>query len=159
MKCLSRLALEFAYEAECADSSHLVERSLPSKSVSFIRQCFHTKSAHNMQRMCERCFRSFKTKAISEEHFLWCARGHLQIEQRPETHKFSYKTSQRTKPTQRYLCKTFKNMYRAKHIIQPPLPLTRCGRRTNHDNEGLHSSNLGSENSIHDFYRCLGITI
>ena len=51
----------------------------------------HTKSSGNMQHMCERCVRSFKTKAGLEEHFQWCARGRLQIEQTPKQTKFSYK--------------------------------------------------------------------
>ena len=54
------------------------------------RLYFQTKSAHNMPHMCERCVRSLKIKEVLEEHFQWCARGCLQIEQPPKTPKFSY---------------------------------------------------------------------
>jgi len=57
---------------------------------SLSRLYFHTKLSHNMPHMCERCVRSFKTKEVLEEHFQWCARGRLQIEQPPKTPKFSY---------------------------------------------------------------------
>ena len=52
----------------------------------------HTKSAHNMQHMCERCVRSFKTKENLEEHYQWCARGRLQLEQPPKESTFTYTT-------------------------------------------------------------------
>ena len=57
---------------------------------SLSRLYFHTKTAHNMQHMCERCIRSFKTKANLDEHYQWCARGRLQIEQLPKESKFTY---------------------------------------------------------------------
>jgi len=59
---------------------------------SLSRLYFHTKTAHNMQHMCERCIRSFKTKENLEEHFQWCVRGRLQIEQTPKETKYSYKS-------------------------------------------------------------------
>ena len=57
---------------------------------SLKRLYFHTKSAHNMQHMCERCIRSFHLKETLEEHFQWCVRGRLQIEQLPKESSFSY---------------------------------------------------------------------
>ena len=61
---------------------------IPSLSCLY----FHTKTAHNMQHMCERCIRSFKSKENLEEHFQWCVRGRLQIEQTPKETKYSYKS-------------------------------------------------------------------
>ena len=57
---------------------------------SLSRLYFHTKTAHNMRHMCERCVRSFKTKENLVEHFQWCVRGRLQIEQLPKESAFSY---------------------------------------------------------------------
>ena len=57
---------------------------------SLTRLYRHTKTAHNMQHMCERCIRSFKTKEHLEEHFQWCARGRLQIEQAPKYNTMTY---------------------------------------------------------------------
>ena len=51
----------------------------------------HTKSAHNMQHMCDRCIRSFRSKENLDEHYQWCAQGRLQIEQLPKNTKFTYK--------------------------------------------------------------------
>ena len=64
---------------------------IPSLSCLY----FHTKTAHNMQHMCERCIRSFKTKEGLEEHFQFCVRGRLQIERTPKETKFSYNTYQK----------------------------------------------------------------
>ena len=50
----------------------------------------HTKSTHNQQHMCERCIRSFTKKEHLEQHFQWCARGRLQIEQLPKHMTLSY---------------------------------------------------------------------
>ena len=58
---------------------------------SLTRLYRHTKTSHNMQHMCERCIRSFHSKELLEEHFQWCSRGRLQIEQPPKHTKFSYK--------------------------------------------------------------------
>ena len=57
---------------------------------SLSRLYYHTKNTHNMRHMCERCIRSFKTEENLEEHFQWCARGRLQIEQTPKEIKFTY---------------------------------------------------------------------
>ena len=57
---------------------------------SLSRLYYHTKTTHNMQHMCERCIRSFYSKENLEEHFQWCARGRLQIEQPPKHTKFLY---------------------------------------------------------------------
>ena len=65
--------------------------SIPSLS----RLYHHTKSMHNMDHMCERCIRSFRTKEKLEEHFQWCSRGRLQIEQPPKETKFTYNTFQK----------------------------------------------------------------
>ena len=59
---------------------------IPSLSCLY----FHTKAAHNMQHMCVRCIRSFSTEDLLEEHYQWCARGRLQIEQLPKNNKLSY---------------------------------------------------------------------
>ena len=59
---------------------------------SLTRLYRHTKSTHNMQHMCVRCIRSFHTKENLEEHYQWCARGRLQIEQVPKQTKFIYNT-------------------------------------------------------------------
>ena len=50
----------------------------------------HTKTMHNYQHMCDRCIRSFYTAQHLEEHFQWCARGRLQIEQLAKETKFTY---------------------------------------------------------------------
>ena len=50
----------------------------------------HTKTAHNMQHMCDRCIRSFKTKEVLEQHYQACVHGRLQIEQLPKHTKYSY---------------------------------------------------------------------
>ena len=60
--------------------------AIPSLSCLY----YHIKTAHNMQHMCERCIRSFKTKENLEEHYQWCARGRLQIERPPKQTTFSY---------------------------------------------------------------------
>ena len=57
---------------------------------SLSRLYYHDKNTGNMQHMCERCIRSFYSKENLEEHFQWCARGRLQIEQPPKQTKFSY---------------------------------------------------------------------
>ncbi len=57
---------------------------------SLSRLYYHTKTTHNMRHMCERCIRSFHSKESLEEHFQWCARGRLQIEQTPKETKFTY---------------------------------------------------------------------
>ena len=57
---------------------------------SLSRLYHHTKSTNNQQHMCERCIRSFSTKEHLEQHFQWCARGRLQIEQTPKYTKFAY---------------------------------------------------------------------
>ncbi|MEL7522936.1 MAG: hypothetical protein AAGJ80_15210, partial [Cyanobacteria bacterium J06553_1] len=57
---------------------------------SLSRLYYHTKDNNCMQHMCERCIRSFKTKERLEEHFQWCARGRLQIEQQPKFSTLSY---------------------------------------------------------------------
>ena len=57
---------------------------------SLSRLYFHTKTSHNMQHMCERCIRSFSTKDLLDEHFQWCARGRLQIEQTPKETTYTY---------------------------------------------------------------------
>ena len=41
----------------------------------------HTKTTHHYQHMCERCIRSFDTQQHLDEHFQWCSRGRLQLEQ------------------------------------------------------------------------------
>ena len=50
----------------------------------------HTKSAHNMYHMCERCCRSFKTQDHLTEHFQWCSQGRLQMERMPKDKHFTY---------------------------------------------------------------------
>ena len=50
----------------------------------------HTKSTGNTHHTCQRCIRSFKTRENLEEHYQWCARGRLQIEQPPKQTQFSY---------------------------------------------------------------------
>ena len=62
---------------------------------SISRLYFHTKSAHNMQHMCDRCIRSFKHKEYLEEHYQWCSRGRLQIEQLPKHRHMQYNTFQK----------------------------------------------------------------
>ena len=57
---------------------------------SLSRLYFHTKTGNSYQHMCERCIRSFYTKQHLEEHFQWCSRGRLQLEQLPKTTKFTY---------------------------------------------------------------------
>ena len=57
---------------------------------SLSRLYYHTKTSHNTQHMCERCIRSFTHKHELEEHFQWCVRGRLQIEQMPKTSRFTY---------------------------------------------------------------------
>ena len=59
---------------------------------SLSRLYYHTKNTNNMQHKCERCVRSFKTKESLEEHYQWCARGRLQIEQPPKHEKLTYFT-------------------------------------------------------------------
>jgi hypothetical protein len=62
---------------------------------SLSRLYFHTKKTHNQQHMCERCIRSFTRQQDLVEHFQWCARGRLQIEQLPKEPKFSYNAFQK----------------------------------------------------------------
>ena len=57
---------------------------------SLSRLYHHSKANHCTDHMCERCIRSFKTKENLEQHFQWCARGRLQIEQPPKFTKLSY---------------------------------------------------------------------
>ena len=52
----------------------------------------HMKTSGNMQHMCERCIRSFKTKEVLEEHYQWCSRGKLQIENMPDPAVLSYRS-------------------------------------------------------------------
>lgn len=58
--------------------------------ASLSRLYHHTKNTNNMQPMCERCVRSFRSKENLEEHYQWCARGRLQIERLPKEATFSY---------------------------------------------------------------------
>ena len=60
--------------------------------ASLSRLYFHMKRTHCMQHICERCIRSFTTKEGLEEHYQWCIRGRLQIEQTPKQTKYSYKS-------------------------------------------------------------------
>ena len=57
---------------------------------SLSRLYFHTKTVHHYQHMCERCIRSFHTQQHLDEHFQWCSRGRLQLEQLPKETKFTY---------------------------------------------------------------------
>ena len=61
---------------------------------SLSRLYHHSKDNHCMNHICERCIRSFKTKEKLEEHFQWCVRGRLQIEQLPKHAKLSYNNFQ-----------------------------------------------------------------
>ena len=57
---------------------------------SLSRLYYHSKSTHNMPHMCERCVRSFYKKELLEEHFKWCVRGRLQIENLPKHPQLKY---------------------------------------------------------------------
>ena len=57
---------------------------------SLSRLYLHTKSTHNQQHMCERCIRSFTHEHELEQHFQWCVKGRLQIEQPPKQAIFRY---------------------------------------------------------------------
>ena len=50
----------------------------------------HKLTSHNMYHICERCIRSFSSKKLLEEHFIWCAKGKLQIESMPSQKEFRY---------------------------------------------------------------------
>ena len=58
--------------------------------TSISRLYRHTKRSHNMQHMCERCIRSFKSSDDLETHFQWCVKGKAQIESMPKQRDFSY---------------------------------------------------------------------
>ncbi|MEL7181827.1 MAG: hypothetical protein AAFN63_18720, partial [Pseudomonadota bacterium] len=59
--------------------------------IPSLSRLYHHKKPNNcMQHMCERCIRSFATKEKLEEHFQWCARGRLQIEQTPKFTTLTY---------------------------------------------------------------------
>ena len=58
--------------------------------VSLSRLYYHTKKSHNMQHMCDRCCRSFTTNDILEEHYQWCSKGRLQIEQMPKERELTF---------------------------------------------------------------------
>ena len=60
--------------------------------TSLSRLYRHTKTAHNMQHMCDRCCRSFKTRDKLDEHYQWCSQGRLQMETMPKNKHFSYTT-------------------------------------------------------------------
>ena len=60
--------------------------------ASLSRLYHHTKTSNNMQHMCERCIRSFKTAKVLEEHYQWCVRGRLQIEEPSKESTWTYKT-------------------------------------------------------------------
>ena len=58
--------------------------------TSLSRLYFHTKKSNNLQHMCERCIRSFKSAEDLDTHFQWCVKGKAQIESMPKEKNFSY---------------------------------------------------------------------
>ena len=50
----------------------------------------HAKKTHNLQHICERCIRSFKTEQDLLIHFQWCQKGKAQIESMPEKKEFCH---------------------------------------------------------------------